>query len=155
MGHNIKGCPIEKIFSPRDGFGTVVQQILEKLKHWSGNIRKKRHKLWPHHVGVLCDDETRVSELRTFLSQSGIPVGSIADQMESGEVVAVDDTANSISYEWSVVVAIHSKLGYNQDSLKLAMSRAISKLYLLENDKEESLKEQMRAEMAKMRPLPS
>ena len=82
-------------------------------------------------------------------------MGSIADQMDSGEVVAVDDTANSISYEWSVVVAIHSKLDYNQDSLKLAMSRAISKLCLLENDEEERLKEQMRAEMAKLRPPPS
>ena len=151
MGHNIKGCSMEKIFSPPDGFGTLVKQTLEKLRHWSENIpkTKKKRKLWPHHVAVLCDDEPLVSELRAYLSQSGIPVGSIADQMDSGEVVAVDDIANSISYEWPVVVAINSKVAYYKDSLKLAMSRAISKLYLLENDKSERLIEERRDNVSK------
>ena len=145
MGHNIMGCAIEKRLSPPDGFGTYVEKVLKKLKHWSENINEKKQKLWPHHVAVLCDDEVLVSELRDFLSESGMPVGSIADQMDSGEVVAIDNIANSISYEWSVVLAINSKLDYYQDSLKLAMSRAISKLYLLENDKNERFIEEMRA----------
>ena len=147
MGHNIKGCPVEKTFSPRDGFGTLVKQILEKLKHWSENIPEKRCKFWPHSVGVLCDDEALVFELTPFLLESGIPVGSIAEQMDSGKVVAFDNIANSISYEWSVVVAINSKLDHYQGSLKLAMSRAISKLYLLENDKDKRFCEEMRAKM--------
>ena len=72
-----------------------------------------------------------VSALRYGLLQGGIPVGSIAEQFETGKVVAVDEPGKSLSYEWPVVVTIFFDEHVQQDDPKLAMSRAVCHLIVL------------------------
>ena len=136
LGHNIIGCPVDRRSTTSEKLFEQLFEIIIDLKHYSDTMGQSSKKLWPTNVCILLNHEELLDRVKDNLQVNGIEVGSITDQMGHDHILAVDCATNSLSYEWPVVIAIFptyeadvASFHYRQ---KLAMSRAISKLYYLE-----------------------
>ena len=84
---------------------------------------------------VFLYDEKLLRRLEEELSWNQLPWCSIAHQVKNVDTIALDLVENSLSHEWPVVLAVfkwsQSPVLYSYQH-KLAMSRAISKLHIIE-----------------------
>ena len=106
LGHNIRGCPVTRIKTIERNFGKRVEEMLKKLKHASDNTPGNHLKLWPNNICVLCESSAVYCKLEEYLLQSGLPIGSIEQQLVDGNVVALGEVQQSLSYEWPVVIYV-------------------------------------------------
>ena len=131
IGHNILGEIVDKeLFDNVESLLNKLLYYLEKLKYESNQAEESKWKVWPCNVSVLCAKYYLKNQISCFLEANCIQTGSIKEQCESQqELLALDMTENSLSYEWAVVFYVYDATGTSYFALT-PLSRAVSKLYV-------------------------
>lgn len=87
-----------------------------------------------NHIVVICEI-AYTTTIRSYLASEGIPCGSVEEQVNMPNLVAVDSFTNCLSYEWPIVFLVLLGADDYLDSKRLiACSRAMARLIILERD---------------------
>ena len=92
-------------------------------------MSEKSPNLWRSKICILSHEMQIIGRLRGYLTRSElfVEVGSISDQLEIEDILAVDNIWKSLSYEWPVKVTIFcvGKIEFstkNEKKLNLVLS---------------------------------
>ena len=132
IGHKIIGPTISHLTYAEGQFDAKLLELMKELKRDSNKTKKEELKVWPRQIAILTR-EVDPKEVINILREEGYLAGSIEEQYsKQDKMIAVDYFLYSCSYDWAVVVLIHTWSGSMSTDLKfLPCSRAVSKLYLL------------------------
>uniref|UniRef100_A0A914WJ75 NERD domain-containing protein n=1 Tax=Plectus sambesii TaxID=2011161 RepID=A0A914WJ75_9BILA len=111
MGHNIDGKAVEK--KNVKGIANVCREIKEHIEQYLlDQPRPEGKRMRGKDIAVIVAHEPssyEVDAIRKYLTQAGIPNGSILEQMQAGghnDLVAVDISSNVLSHEWCTVIVV-------------------------------------------------